>query len=327
MRQQPELLVYHPRQAQEFAAAVRDRGYDGRIYVCSTPAEAREVIDRVEVILGVRFPADLLPQAVRLRWFQSLWAGVESLVGGPWPTGVTLTRAGGAFGDRISEYVFGHLLWYGVGLPRAREAQRERRWQHYWTGTLRGRTLGVAGVGAIGEEVGRRAKAFKLHVWGLGRRARDLDGDAARAPAGGAAEVWERCFTPAQMPAFLGGLDYLVITLPLTPETNGMFGRQELAMLKPTAWLVNVGRGKVIDQAALEDALAEGRLGGAVLDVFAEEPLPPSSRLWTLPNAIVTPHLAGPSMPDEVVEFFFENLQRYLAGEPLDGVVEFDRGY
>jgi phosphoglycerate dehydrogenase-like enzyme len=203
-------------------------------------------------------------------------------------------------------------------LPAALARQAEGRWARDGAvGTvLRGRTLGVVGLGTIGTEVARRAAAFGMRVWGVRR---------SGAPVAGV----DRVVAPDRLDEVLRLADYLALTLPLTPETRGLIGARELALLPRGAFVVNVGRGGLVDETALAEAIAAGRLGGAGLDVFEQEPLPASSPLWRLPGVIITPHVGGssPGFLDRAVPFFCENLKRYLSGEPLLNRVDVTRGY
>jgi glyoxylate/hydroxypyruvate reductase A len=177
-------------------------------------------------------------------------------------------------------------------------------------GTLRGKRLGVAGAGSIGAEVARRGKVFGMEVWALARTARPL------------ADV-DRVFTQAEAAEFTAGVDFLVSSLPLTAETVGLI---DPLALKEGALLVNIGRGATIDEQRLLEAARSGRIH-AVLDVFAQEPLPAEHPFWSTPGITVTPHVSGPSVPEEVAEYFAANLRRYEAGQPLVGLVDRQRGY
>jgi phosphoglycerate dehydrogenase-like enzyme len=179
---------------------------------------------------------------------------------------------------------------------------------------LRGQTLCVVGLGDIGRTVVRAARAFDMRVVGVSRAGRPVPGAHA-------------VHRTAALRRVLATADFAVLTVPLTPDTRGLVGAAELAAMKPGAWLINVARGPIVDEAALIAALRARRIGGAVLDVFDEEPLPPEHPLWALDNAVVTPHISGPSTPDEIAPIFADNLRRYLAGRPLRFQVDARRGY
>ncbi len=270
-----------------------------------------------EIILGFRPLRKAAVRALGLRWVHAAGAGVENLCQDVAGTEIIVTNSH-IHGDVIAEHVFGLLLAHARRLREAFEYQAARRWAHTELRgrMVAGRTMGILGLGTIGREVARRAAAFGLRVWGTRR---------TPAPAAGA----ERVFPPDGLDEVLRVSDVLAVTLPLTRETRGLLGARELGRLPRGAFVVNVGRGGLIDEAALAAGLREGRLGGAGLDVFADEPLPETSPLWTVPNLIITPHVAGdfPGYMDRIVPLFCENLRRYLAGQPLANVVDPARGY
>lgn len=309
------ILVYQRHDVAAYEAALRARDPSLPLVVCSRPEEAATALGDAEIVFSWRLPPELFRQARRLQWVQAMGAGVEDLVAAPLSEGVIVTRVVGLYDTFISEYVLGYVLAHSLRLLEALEAQRAHRWADYMIGRLAGKRLGVAGLGSIGRAVVVKARCLGLDVWGLNR-----SGRAEGVPV-------TRVFGTAQVLDFVAELDYLAITLPHTPETEGLFGAAAFAALPQGAFVVNVGRGRVIDEAALLDALRSGRLGGAALDVFHSEPLPPDSPFWDLPNVFVTPHAAGPNVPGEVVDYFLANLARYRRGEPLVGVVDRARGY
>lgn len=270
-----------------------------------------------EVILGFRPLRDGALSARRLRWVHALGAGVENLSGDVAGTEIVITN-NHVHGDAIAEHVFGMILAHTRKMRQVFASQADRRWAHgdLISPTLAGRTMGILGLGTIGAQVAARAAAFKMRVVGTKRTPGSVPGV-------------ERVLPPDGLDQVLHVSDVLVLTLPLTPATRGLLGRREIALLPPGAFIVNVGRGGLIDEASLIEALRHGRLGGAGLDVFEEEPLPPGSSLWTLPNVIMTPHVSGdfPGYLDTIVPLFCDNLRRYLAGAPLHNVVNPARGY
>lgn len=284
------------------------------------PDEASSLVDWPDTFFGAGLEPSLLLEMTALRWIQWVWAGVdrltldepfrEALIRGRW----RLTRAEGIFGPGMAEYVLAQCLAHAWRLPTALQAQRERVWRRYEPALVRGRRLGVAGLGSIGTEVARLGQAVGMEVTGLTRSGR---------PAPPVRQV----YPVTAMGEFLARLDYLVVTLPLTAETRGLFGAEALAAMKPGSVLINIGRGPVVDQAALIAALGEGRPGYAVLDVLSEEPPPGDSPLWSLPNVIITPHIAGLSRPEDIVPLFLDNLDRLKAGRALRGEVDPRLGY
>jgi phosphoglycerate dehydrogenase-like enzyme len=279
----------------------------------------------VEVLYG--FPPsperarDLLARAPRLRWFQAASAGVDRLEkGGFLERQVVVTNSSGVHPTPIGEYVLMVMLMFAKGAQRFLRAQAERRWTRFLPAELKGRTVGIVGMGRIGTEVARLAKAVGCRVLGIRRSA------AARrtgeAPA-------DEVLPPSDLPYLLSESDFVVLAVPLTRETHHIIGKNELRAMKPTAVLINISRGAAVDEAALVRALREGWIGGAGLDVFEREPLPEDSELWGMENVIVSPHISGGTelYLQRAVPIFCENLRRYLDGRPLLNVVDPERAY
>lgn len=309
----PTVLVYHgdPKYAQLV------RAQKGRVVVsaAATPSEAAQAVGEAEILYAWKFPPQLYAKAQRLKWLQAMGAGVDWAIVPELPPGVILTRAPGVFGPWMAEYVIGWCSWVTQRVETYREAQRQRRWlDHVLPDRLLGKTLAIVGLGDIGRDIARAALAFGMRVLGVSRRGR-LVREA------------ERVYPVGQMARALRQADFVVILLPLTPETHGIIGADAFAAMKPTAWLVNIARGAVVNEAALLEALEQRRIAGAILDVFATEPLPPHHPLWRMDNVVITPHIAGPSTPEEIAPVFNDNLARYLAGRPLRHVVDRKRGY
>lgn len=304
------VLIYHTARAAKFADLVRPHLPHVRLLTASTPEEAEGAVAEADVLFSWRFPTHLYARAARLRWVQAMGAGLEDLIAAPLPPGCLLTRVEGLFGGYMSEYAFGYMLAHAQRHARSAAAQAEGRWEPFLVGKLQGKRLGVAGAGSIGMEVARKGKAFGMEVWALARSAK-------------ATEHVDRAFTPAQAAAFTSGVDYLVSSLPLTPETVGLIDPRQM---KEGALLINMGRGATIDEQAILETVRAGRIQ-AVLDVFATEPLPAGHPFWTTPGITVTPHISGPSVPADVAEYFAANFRRYEAGQPLVGLVDRQRGY
>ena len=242
-----------------------------------------------------------------LRWFHSFSAGVDH------PAfrmllerGVLLSNSSGSSSVPIAQYVIAMMLRAAKRLDALAEAQRERRWQAVQAEELTGKTAGIIGVGHIGGEVARLAQALGMTVVGCRRK-------QARV------RYVDELVPPERLPELLARADFVVLAMPLSVQTDGLIDEAELRAMRPNAWLINVSRGRVVLETALLRALKQGWIAGACLDVFEEEPLPPESELWSLPNVIVTPHNAGfsPLNFDRASELFLENLQRYVAGRPL----------
>jgi phosphoglycerate dehydrogenase-like enzyme len=286
----------------------------------------KPILQRTEVLLcNPILPADLLERAPGLRWLQLSSAGIDRLADSPIARSqLTITTASGIHAATISEYVIGMMIAFAKRLPDAIRSQSESAWRPYWPAELEGQTVGIVGAGNIGARVGLVAKAMEMRVLGMRRSVeRRMTGEEAGDPN------VDELLPPSDLNYLLQESDYVVLGTPLTPKTRGMIGAHELALMKPTAVIVNIARGAVIDEDALITALKEKRIAGAGLDVFSQEPLPPESELWGLENVIVTPHISGgtPRYMERVVGLFCDNLQRYAADEPLVNVVDPERGY
>lgn len=294
-------------------------------------------LDDIEVMLRGRFPAELfdriLTRAPSLRWVHSATAGVERvLTPSSRARQLVITNARGVFSRPIAEYVLMMILAVSRRLPSLLELQAERTWQPLESRELRDVTVGIVGLGSIGRAVGVLATAFGCRVIATRRRP-----DAALAAPGAGADdapplgtlMLDRVLPPERLPELLAESDFVVLAAPLTGDTAGLIGEAAIARMKPGAWVINVARGELVDERALARALRDGRLGGAVLDTFAEEPLPASSPLYDLPNVILTPHTSWSStrVMDRSVDLFCDNLRRYAAGEPLLNVVDPSAGY
>ncbi|MFD2922241.1 D-2-hydroxyacid dehydrogenase [Halobacillus naozhouensis] len=313
---QPTILVFHPNQSKEYAACIHDYGFTS-VKTASTPEEAENQLPGTEVILGWNFPTQLLhkPAASSVRWFQSIGAGVDDLMADPSiPENLPITRIVNQFGTYISEYVFTFLLYLLKDVPRIRQSQIDRSWDPFTSESLTGKTIGIAGIGSIGAEIVRKARAFDMDVHGLSF-------------SGKQAHLVDRHFTADEWEDFVKELDYLVLTLPLTRATHHIVNRDILSAMKSNASLVNVGRGELIAEEDLQAVMRSGHLQAAVLDVFEKEPLPEDHPFYSMPNVYITPHLSGPSTTEGVSHFFVENVKRFLEGQPLHGLVDRKRGY
>jgi len=285
--------------------------------------EIRRRLPEADVAFASYVDRDAFASATRLKWVQSPAVGVGRLM---YPellaSAVILTSARGIRARSMAEHVIGVTIALARVLPATIRAQAAHRWAQEEletaTRTLCGQRMGIVGLGAIGREVVKIAAPFGFRVTAIRRRTGEAVPDGVDA-------VW----TPDRLPDLLAQSDVVVLAAPRTPATSRLIGRAQIEQMKPGALLVNVARGKLVDDDALIDALRDGRLGGAALDVFSEEPLDPSSPYWDLPNVIVTPHTSG-AMQDywtPLVELFADNLRRFEKGEPLLNVVDKVAGY
>ena len=249
-----------------------------------------------------------------LKWAQSLWAGVEPLLDPALRRDYVLTNARGVFGGLMSEYVLGYLLAHERRIVQMAEDQKNKRWNDSDTGTLRGKTIGLLGVGSIGADVARTAKFFGMTVRGYtfsSEASSDVD----------------KYYHGNDLLEFAKGLDYLVNILPNTKDTHKIINADLLAALPPHALVINVGRGPAVDEAALLEALSSNRIAGAVLDVYEKEPLPQDHPFWSAPNLRMTFHTAALSLPEDLTRIFAENYKLYNEGKPLKYQVDFEKGY
>ena len=277
--------------------------------------ESMKFVKNCNIILGVpKLIAPILVAAKKLQWVQSIFAGVEALVSPPQRTDYVLTGVKGVFGPLMSEYVFGYILALERHIFEVYENQKERVWEKIPYESLQGKLFGICGLGSIGRHIGQTAKHFGMKVWGYKRSYGEVP------------EV-DRIFTGANFGEFLSNPDYIVITLPSTLETMHCFDYDAFHAMKRSSVVISLGRGNVISERGLVQALEEKLIRGAVLDVFEEEPLPKESPLWTLPNVLITPHNSGGSFPEDIVKIFAENYRRFVDNKPLKYMVDFNRGY
>jgi phosphoglycerate dehydrogenase-like enzyme len=261
-----------------------------------------------------------LRKAPRLRWIHARSAGLDrvlvpEVVAHP----AVVTNGRGAFSPALAEFVLAALLFFAKDLRRLVVQQAAGAWAPFDTERLEGRTVGIVGYGDIGHAVASRLRPLGTEILALRRRP-EL---SAEDP------VVNETFAPERLLDLMARADDVVVAMPLTPETHGFVGREAIAAMKRTAVLVNVGRGPVVDEGALTQALEQGRLRGAALDVFETEPLPPESPLWRLPNVLLSPHCADhvPGWVDEAMRVFLRQLGRFQRDEPLQDVVDKSRGY
>jgi len=303
-------------------------------------ADGRADYARAEILNTGAPPRDL-SRAPGLKWVQVHMAGVNTLLDHPLytDTSILLTTTSGVHAGTIAEYAVTALLALAHRVPRMVDWQAKGtwppdkdRWSLFVPTEVRGSTLGIIGYGSIGRELARIAKtAFGMTILACKRdpSRREDSGYARRGtgdPEGALPDAW---FSPEKITELLARSDAVVMCAPLTPATERMIGADELRAMKPSAYFVNVGRGATVDEAALARALAEKRIAGAAIDVFAEEPPPIGHPFYQLDNVLVSPHVSGflPSYDDRCVELFAENLRRYLADAPLLNLVDRAKGY
>jgi phosphoglycerate dehydrogenase-like enzyme len=287
-------------------------------------AEAGTRLAEVEVALVWDFRwqglAGVIAEAPRLRWVHACSAGVDHLL----PAladrpDIVLTNSTGVFERPIAEYVLGLMLAHAKGFAETARAQAARRWAYWETATLAGATLVVIGAGRIGTAIAALAAAAGVRVVGIRRSA----------PRGAPPPPFAWLVGAADLVSAIAEADFVAVATPATPATDRLVDARVLAAMKPTAYLVNVGRAAAVDTDALATALHSGALAGAALDVFDHEPLPPDNPLWEIPNLLVSPHMSADATgwASRIVEQFVANVEAWRAGRPLDGVVDRSRGY
>jgi D-2-hydroxyacid dehydrogenase (NADP+) len=287
--------------------------------------EALALAKDVDILLAGFFSLELFKAAKRLKWIQTLFAGVDAFL---YPevvkSSVVITNASGVNSIAVSEQVIGMMLCLNRKLHLFMRNQTERRWKTndaelmFQMDELSGKTAGLVGLGRIGSEIAKKAKCFGMKVIATRRN-----------PSTPKPDYVDKLVPPGNLEELLADSDFVIIQIPLTKDTEGMFGEKELHRMKRTAYLVNASRGNIIKEDALVKALKEGWIAGAALDTFSMEPLPEDSPLWNMQNVIITPHVAGftPRYMERLTDLFCDNLRRFMNGEPLINVVDKSRGY
>jgi phosphoglycerate dehydrogenase-like enzyme len=287
---------------------------------CKNTKEANEFLPDAEILLTMgRLDPDITERTPKLRWVQSLAAGIDKL---PLETfikrNIIVTNGKGVHIVQMSEFTLGVMLQWVRNTNKFLKHQQEKIWEQKLSfDELYGKTVGILGAGAIGEAVARKCQAFDMNVIGFNR-------------SGAAQPHFNEIFSGENgLIALLQKSDFVVLLLPSTSKTHHFIKREHLQQMKSSAFLINIARGDVIDEEALMEALQNGTISGAALDVFEQEPLPETSPLWTMDNVILTPHIAGAT--DHYIEraapIFYHNLKQYIAGQPLMNVVNLREGY
>jgi len=297
---------------------------DTRIIVSNDPDRLREAAPQADVMLlgdfeSPGFLGGVFPHATRLRWLHSISAGVESFLPVIAASPVPLTNGRGMYRVPLGEWAVGAMLFFAYNMRRLIRQQEEGQWERVYHEGLAGHTLGIVGYGEIGTAIAERAKPFGLRIIAL-RRKPELSSDDP---------LLDAAYRPAQLHEMLAASDYVALATPLTEATRGMIGAAEFAAMKPSAVIVNVGRGQAIDEPALIDALESGKIRGAALDVFTTEPLPAGHPFYRMKNLLLSPHSADhtPGFKERALEIFVENFERFRKGEALRNLVDKHAGY
>jgi len=285
------------------------------INACTTVSEAESFLAGANIMLAEPALAkEVLNKMPKLHWLQSTWAGVNSLITDDLRQDYVLTGVKGIFGALMSEYVFGYILLLERNIIFHQAEQSKRSWTPRQPGRLQERTLGIMGTGSIGEHIAGTAKHFGMHVLGLSN-------------SGTLKENFEMCFSVGELNDFLSECDYVVCTLPDTVETKNLLDAKAFEVMKASAWLINIGRGTVVNEKALLTATKANDIAGAVLDVFVDEPLQAEHPFWQQDNIFATPHISAPSFPDDVAAIFVDNYGRFIEDKDLKFQIDFSKGY
>jgi glyoxylate/hydroxypyruvate reductase A len=289
---------------------------EAELFICQEPWEVKKWSPEAEIAFVPRnFPQELFKEMPKLKWVQVMAAGIENFIqNADQFRDIPVCRIVGAFEKFMVEYALGYILYLSQDISRVLRAQAEKKWDPFLVEFIHRKTMGIMGLGTIGSFVAERAKAMGMRVISWDMVQRELP-------------FVDRQYGTDQMDSFLGEADYVLLTLPATPQTTNLINRSVFKAMKKTAYLINICRGAVVDEPALVEALKGKEIAGAILDVVKEEPLPPQSELWDCPNLILSPHISGPSLPEDMVEVFRENFRRYVNKEPLLGQVDFERGF
>jgi len=306
------LLIYHS-DSKIYEEIILKRLPQLKIHSAARPKEALDFAKEAEIILAWQIPDEVLKRAKRLKWFSSIGAGNEDLVKNLYLSeNVILTKAT-VYGEMMAEYVFAYLFYFSRNVAKHLKDQRKRVWNRVRPGRLRGKVLGALGLGSVGKEIAKRGKQFGMRVLGLKRVPEPV-------------ENVDRVFGSDDLERMIPLVDYLINVLPLTPATHHILGERELSLMKEGSLLFSIGRGKTVDEKALEKVLQTKKIQ-AMLDVFEKEPLPSKSKLWGMENVILTPHVSGINLPEEISEEFVKNYKRWVKGKPLTGLVDRKKGY
>ncbi|MBN1689598.1 MAG: D-2-hydroxyacid dehydrogenase [Dehalococcoidia bacterium] len=287
-------------------------------------AAAKERLDYIlseaEIIYGYGLPNDVIARSPKLKWVQMTSTAVDKfLTDDLRRSSVVMTNVRGMHSVPVGEFVISQMLMFAKGAHRCFQQKQGKQWKPFMPLMLYAKTVGIVGLGNIGRQVARLSKSLGMRVLGVRR-------SEAKSKT---TKYVDEIFPRRQLKKMLNDCDFVVLTVPLTAETENMIGEAELRSMKPTAYLINVSRGNVVNEDALVNALENNRIAGAGMDVFAVEPLPPGSRLWDLSNVMLSPHIAGgmECYAEQATDIFCENLRRYMNGQKLLRTVDKKKGY
>lgn len=311
------ILVLNKLSARHITA-ITNASPDSNVLISDLPNAANHITDcDILVALGWMNIRSLLPSAAKLKWVHALSAGVENLLSPELQTMDTiLTNSKGIHGIPVSEHVFALMLAFTRGLNFFIRHQEKRLWQRSHVDEIHDKTVGIIGLGSIGREIAKKAKGLGMNVVATKRKM--------------TTELFvDQLYSPDHLNEMLAVCDFVVVALPLLPETREMFKLDQFTVMKPTAYFINISRGAVVREADLETALSQGLIKGAGLDVFEHEPLAESSPLWDMPNVIITPHIAAlsPFYLDRAIKLFADNLAHFVKKDGMLNLIDKEKGY
>lgn len=291
--------------AEEYKKALGPKFPEVVIHAVRKEEEVGKFIEQADILLAIRISDELLKRASKLQWIHALTTGVDYIVNLPsLKREMIITSTRGIHGPQVSEMAFLLMLALNRNLPQVIRNQDRKIWERWPGKLLWKKRVGILGVGVIGEEIARKCKAFGMEVFGIDIVKRKID----------SIDVF---YGPEDIVEVARKVDYFIIVAPYTPQTEKMVDSKVLSAMKPTAFLINLGRGEIVDEEALINILRSGRIAGAGLDTYCQEPLPPDHPFWEMKNVIVSPHVAGMSdvYVEQALTIFEENLRRFLKGE------------
>jgi phosphoglycerate dehydrogenase-like enzyme len=311
------LVYYHKsKYIDKYKELIEKSRKDIALLMCKNDEEIDKYIGEADIIFsGSTFPVNFLRKAKKLKWVQSMSAGVENFTSsGLIESNIILTKVKGVFGPIMSEYVIGHIFAITQNIKNIYENKRNKIWKQFVVGSIRNATIGIMGLGSVGAYI-----AYRLHL--LGANVITIDEQEKRLPYIGQEYLIDDLYD------FLVKPDFLIITLPLTSKTRNLIGENEFNIMKKNIYIFNISRSGIVQTEALIKALKSKKISGAVLDVFDKEPLPKDHELWTLDNVTITPHISGPSLPEDIVKVFLDNLVRFEKNKKLKGIVDLKKEY
>lgn len=301
-------LVVFVNDAETYKKALQQKFPEVTIHAAVTEEQLAQVVEEMDILLAFRISDKMAARAVRLKWAQSLGTGVDYIANNPsLSKEVLITSTRGIHGPQMSEMAFLLMLSLSRDLPRMVRNQDKAAWEKPPTKLLYRKHVGILGLGVIGEEIARKCKAFGMTVYGIDIIEKER-------------ESIDYFFRPEDISKVAAKVDYFIAVAPNTPQTYHIINKDVIAAMKPSSFLINIGRGELLDDEALIEALNSGRIAGAALDAFTREPLPPDHPFWKTKNLIVTPHVGGQSdtYAEQALSIFEENLRRFLRGERKD---------